>query len=127
MSYKVYRLISITCSILQKFLCSLLITSLDYMTVEKVISHYNQIKFIHRLTTSDEIIYSTMFVILIGIDSAVYDPRPAVARFLRKKERRYANQIFLCARKNILFKIFSEKMLVCNYILTLVLHLIHDG
>jgi len=89
MSHKLLRLIPVTCGISQNLLCSLLVTLPHSMTVEKVISHYNQIKSNHRLSTSDETMNSRMFVALNGVGTALYDPRPAVAVFLRKKARRY--------------------------------------
>lgn len=68
-------------------LCSLFILSPYSMTIEKVISHSNNIKLIHRLLTSEETINARMFITLYRVGTAVYDPRPAVAEFLRKEER----------------------------------------
>lgn len=60
------------------------------MTVEEVISHYNQLKSSHGASTSEETLNSILFVALNGVGRAHYDPRPAIAEFLmNKKERRY--------------------------------------
>lgn len=89
MSNKLRKLIPATTGVLKKLVCALFIVSPHSMTVEKVISHYNQFKSIHRSSTSDTTLNSRMSIALNGIGTAYYDPRPAVAEFLKKKERRY--------------------------------------
>lgn len=79
------------------------------MTVKKVISHYNQIKSIHRLTTSDEIINSRMFVILInGVDSMIPD---MLQQTFSSEKKLTENQTFFSILREILLKSSSEKNL----------------
>jgi hypothetical protein len=59
------------------------------MTTERVISHdYNQVKSPHRMALQQDSINARLYVSLNGVGTAYYDPRPAVAEFLRKKDRR---------------------------------------
>ena len=61
------------------------------MGTERALSHYNQIKSNHRLSTKTDTVLERMFVSMNGVGVAHYDPRPAVAHFLRTKERRWGN------------------------------------
>ena len=61
------KLIPVITGILQKLLCSLMILSPHSTTVEKVISHYKQLKSSQKASTSDETINSRLFVALNGI------------------------------------------------------------
>ena len=58
---------------------------------ERAVSHYNQIKSTHRLNTNTDTVLGRMLVSMNGVGVGGYDPRPAVAHFLRAKERRWGN------------------------------------
>lgn len=64
---KLRKLIPATVGVLKKLLCALFIVSPHSMTVENVISHYNQLKSIHRSSTSDTTFNSRMSIALNGI------------------------------------------------------------
>lgn len=110
LAHRLRQMIPVTTGVLQKLLCALFIVSPHSMTVEKVISHYNQINSIHRLSTSDETINCRMHITLNGIGTASYDPRPAVAEFLRKKERRYREpDLTLYQQRDFVQKFFRNE------------------
>ena len=54
----------------------------------RAVSHYNNIKTVRRTSLKQETINGMMHVSLNGKGTALYDRRPAVFEFLRKKERR---------------------------------------
>ncbi|KAL4084293.1 hypothetical protein QTP88_028118 [Uroleucon formosanum] len=99
-----------TSGILQKLFVTLLIVFLHSITTERVISHYNQIKTIHKIILLEETINYRLYVSLNGVGTAFYDPRPAVIAFLNTKERRY-REPDLCTYKNRDFinKFFRKK------------------
>jgi hypothetical protein len=88
-SVRLRRLVGCTSGLLQKLLASILVLSPHSMTTERVISHYNQIKSPHRMSLHEDTMNARLYVSLNGVGTACYDPRPAVAEFLRKKDRRY--------------------------------------
>lgn len=59
------------------------------MTVEKGISHNNQINSIHRNSTSYQTINYRMCIALNGNGIDFYNSQPAVAEFFLNEERRY--------------------------------------
>ena len=71
-----------------------LVTAPHNMGTERVVSHHNQIKSIHRESTTEETITKRMSVSINGVGTAKYDPRPAVIRFLEAKDRRFRSSDF---------------------------------
>lgn len=55
---------------------------------ERAVSVHTNLKTIKQTCLSREAINSRMYIALNGIGTAYFDPRPAVAKFLEKKERR---------------------------------------
>lgn len=66
-----------------------LVTSPHNMGTERVVSHFNQVKSVHRQSTTEETIRKRLTISLNGVGTARYDPRPAVIRFLQSKDRRF--------------------------------------
>ena len=58
------------------------------MGIERVVSHYNKLKSIQRASLSSETVNDRLMISINGVGTAGYDPRPAVAAFLQKKDRR---------------------------------------
>ena len=58
---------------------------------ERVVSHHNQLKSIQRASLFNETGNDRLIIIIYvnGAGTASYDPRPAVAACLQKKDRRY--------------------------------------
>lgn len=71
-----------------------LVSAPHNMGTERVVSHYNQIKSIHRENTSEETMTKRLMIAMNGIGTAHYDPRPVVIRFLQAKDRRFRSSDF---------------------------------
>ena len=82
-------MLPVTKGLVQKLLATFLAISPHSMTTEQSISHYNQIKSLHRMRTSQETINDRLFIALNARGTAFFDPRRAVGEFLNAKERRY--------------------------------------
>lgn len=74
--------------VLKFILGSFLVVSPHSMGTERVVSHHNKLKSIQRSSLTNETINDRLIISVNGIGTASYDPRPAVAAFLKKKERR---------------------------------------
>jgi hypothetical protein len=59
------------------------------MQVERIISHYNTTVEDKRSCLSDSSVNDRLLVALNGCGTSNYDPRPAVAEFLLRRERRF--------------------------------------
>lgn len=59
------------------------------VTTEDVISYHNQVKPSHRISLIEESMESGLFLWLMSIRTANYDPRLAVRKFLWKREGRH--------------------------------------
>ena len=77
-----------SCGLLKKILAAFLTMAAHSMGTERVVSHYNNIKTPERASFKPETINSIMQVSLNGKGTAVFDPRPAVYEFLKRKDRR---------------------------------------
>ena len=77
--------------ICRKLLAAFMCLTPHSMGTERAVSHYNQIKSTHRLNTNTDTVLGRMLVSMNGVGVGGYDPRPAVAHFLRAKERRWGN------------------------------------
>ena len=64
------------------------------MTTERIISHFNKIKTPGRISLNENTINDSLLISLNGTGTAHFDPRPAVAEFLKKKERRFREPDF---------------------------------
>ena len=77
-----------SCGLLKKFLAAFLTLTLHSMATERAVSHYNNIKTPGRASLKPETINSIMQASLNGKVTSVFDPRPAVYKFLKRKDRR---------------------------------------
>ena len=77
-----------SCGLLKKFLAAFLTLAPHSMATERVVSHYNNIKTPERASFKPETINSIMQASLNRKGTAVFDPRPAVYEFLKRKDRR---------------------------------------
>lgn len=71
-----------------------LVSAPHNMGTERVISHHNEIKSIHRESTTAETITKRLTISMNGVGTAHYDPRPAVIKFLQAKDRRFRSSDF---------------------------------
>jgi len=88
------KLIVCTTGVLQKLLVSFLLLSPHSMTTERIISHFNKIKTSGRISLNEDTMNDRLLVSLNGVGTAHFDPRPAVAEFLQKKDRRFREPTF---------------------------------
>lgn len=79
---------------LQWLLGVFLVSAPHNMGTERVVSHHNQIKSIHRESTTEETITKRLTIAMNGVGTAHYDPRPAVIKFLEAKDRRFRSSDF---------------------------------
>ena len=77
-----------SCGLLKKFLAAFLTLTPHSSATERIVSYYNNVKTPGRASLKSQTILSVMLVSLNGKGTAVFDPRPAVYEFLKRKERR---------------------------------------
>jgi len=82
------KMVQASCGLLKTFLASFLTLTPHSMGTERTVSHYNNIKTSNRASLSQQSINSIMHISLNGKGTAFFDPRNAVAEFLKRKERR---------------------------------------
>ena len=75
--------------VLQYLLGSFLVVSPHSMGTERVVSHHNKLKSIQHASLFNETVNDRLIISVNDAGTASYDPRPAVAAFLQKKDRRY--------------------------------------
>ena len=80
-------MVQASCGLLKTFLASFLTLTPHSMGTERTVSHYNNIKTSNRASLSQQSINSIMHISLNGKGTAFFDPRNAVAEFLKQKER----------------------------------------
>lgn len=70
-------------------ICNIITTAAPHsMVVERTVSHYNRFRSHHRMSMSLQAANNRLVIALNGCGTAGYDPRPAIAEFLTRKERR---------------------------------------
>lgn len=82
--FKVSQLHSVFNKLVQSYVC----LTPHSAGPERAVSIHTNLKSNKQSGLSQEAWNSRMFIALNGIGTAFYDPRPAVARFLKSKERR---------------------------------------
>ena len=108
-SCRLRNLLRVTNGTLKQVLAGVFVTSPHSMSTERAVSHYNQIKSDHRQGLLKETVNQRLIIALNGKGTAHFDPRPSVAAFLRRKERRY--RVPMCAiykNREFVRKIFRE-------------------
>lgn len=68
---------------------ALLVSAPHNMGTERVVSHYNRVQSLHRRSNDLETISERLVISINSSGTAHFDPRPAVVKFLTKKERRF--------------------------------------
>ena len=94
------------------------------MAVERTVSHYNIIRSDKRLSMSLQSTNDRLLIALNGPGTADFDPRPAVAAFFRKKERRHREpELQLYRSRPFVQKFFRDKATIkINYLIQGELH-----
>ena len=59
------------------------------MGTERVVGHFNKVESLHRRSQDIETVVLRLIISLNSNGTAHFDPRPAVVRFLNKKDRRF--------------------------------------
>lgn len=73
-----------------KFLLGAFLVSVPHsMGTERVVSHFNKVESLHRRSQDIDTVAQRLVVSINSIGTAHFDPRPAVVRFLTKKDRRF--------------------------------------
>lgn len=88
LSCKLRRMFEKSNGVLKFLLGSFLVVSPHSMGTERVVSHHNKLKSIQRSSLANETVNDRLIISVNGKGTATYDPRPAVAAFLKKKDRR---------------------------------------
>ena len=102
-------MVAATTGVCQKLLAAFLSLTPHSMGTERAVSHYNLVKTSHRLATHVETVQARMLISLNGVGIGLYDPRLAVADFLRKKQRRAATpKSETYARQDFVKKFFDS-------------------
>lgn len=89
LSLKLRKMYQKASGVLKFLLGSFLVVSPHSMGTERVVSHHNKLKSIQRSSLTNETVNDRLIISVNGVGTARYNPRPAVAAFLKKKDRRY--------------------------------------
>jgi len=93
--------------VLQYLLGSFLVVSPHGMGTERVVSQHNKLNSIQRASLCNETVNDRLIIYVNGAGTASYDPRPAVAAFLQKKDHRYReSQTDVYQHKDFIRKFF---------------------
>ena len=74
--------------LVQNLLSAIIVVSPDSMTVERSVSTHNILYSKLRTSTQQSTLKSRRLIAWNGVPTSNYDPRPAIARFCQKKDRR---------------------------------------
>jgi len=87
-NHRLRHLYAYSTGVLKFLLGSFLVVSPHSMGTERVVSHHNKLKSIQRASLSNETVNDRLVISINGGGTTGYDPRPAVAALLQKKDRR---------------------------------------
>ncbi|KAI0241485.1 hypothetical protein LSAT2_025596 [Lamellibrachia satsuma] len=87
MTVRLRQLLPVTTGSFQKVLASLACMSPHYMQTKRIVSHHNLVVDNHRTSMGENTRNARLMVALNGVDTAYFDPRPAVVKFLEKTRR----------------------------------------
>jgi len=76
LSTRLRQLLPVTTGCLQKVLAAIISLSPHSMQVERIISHYNNIRSPHRLSMTLDTVNDRLIISLNGVGTANFDPRP---------------------------------------------------
>lgn len=108
-SVKLRHLLSVTTGLVREVLSAAFVTCPHSMSTERAVSHYNLLKSAHRQSMTNETITDKLSVALNGTGTAFFDPRPCVAEFLLKKERKYQEPTCALYKNRAFVKKFFRK------------------
>ena len=107
---KLRQMIPISGGTLQKVLISMMCLAPHSMQTERVVSYYNTFCSDKRFSTDSSTVNHRLQIALNGKGTAHFDPRPSVAKFLEKKERRYREpDITTYQQREFVAKFFRSK------------------
>ena len=87
MTVRLRQLLPVTTGSVQKVLASLACLSPHYMQTKRIVSHHKLVVDNHRTSMGEDTRNARLMVALNGVDTAYFDPRPAVVKFLEKTRR----------------------------------------
>jgi len=110
LSNRLRKLLPITKGVLKMIRGTVVTLSPHSMQVERIVSHYNLTASPHRMSFSSDTMNTHLLVALNGCGTASYDPRPAVALFFKRRERRYQEPNLETYTQREFIKSFSVKV-----------------
>ena len=99
LSLRLRKMIQVSQGLFKKLLASFFAVTPHSMGTERVVSHYNRVKTEDRTSLRLETINNILHISLNGKGTVFFDPREAVAEFLKRKERRQSKpdtELFKC-------------------------------
>ena len=99
LSLRLRKMIQISQGLFKKLLASFFSVTPHSMGTERVVSHYNRVKTEDRTSLKLETINNILHISLNGKGTVFFDPREAVAEFLKRKERQQSKpdtELFKC-------------------------------
>ena len=108
LALRLRKMIQVSQGLFKKLLASFFAVTPHSMGTECVVSHYNRIKTEDRTSLKLETINNILHISLNGKGTVFFDPREAVAEFLKRKERRQSKP------DTELFKFFRDSSAVCK-------------
>jgi hypothetical protein len=87
LALRLRKMIQVSQGLFKKLLASFFAVTSHSMGTERVVAHYNRIKTEDRTSLKLETINNILHISLNGKGTVFFDPREAVAEFLKRKER----------------------------------------
>jgi hypothetical protein len=87
-SVRLFYMLRRSSGLVKKVLSALCVTCPHSMTVERIVSTHTKLYGSLRTSSSLSTLQSRLLIYWNGVCTAEFDPRPAVSRFLQKRERR---------------------------------------
>ena len=88
LTVRLRKMIEVSQGLLKTLLASFLAVTPHSMATERVVSHYNRVKTEDRASLKQTTINNVLQISLNGKGTVLFDPREAVAEFLKRKSRR---------------------------------------
>ena len=88
LTVRLRKMIQVSQGLLKTLLASFLAVTPHSMATERVVSHYNRVKTEDRACLKQTTINNVLQISLNGKGTVLFDPREAVAEFLKRKSRR---------------------------------------
>ena len=88
LALRLRKMIDVSYGYLKMLLGAFLVVTPHSMATERVVSHYNRVKTYDRSSLKQSTINNILHISLNGSGTSFFDPREAVAEFLKRKTRR---------------------------------------